>query len=153
MNRRKMIQSSALAVGGFCTCSMTFGKDIPKSNCCFTPEIEPSSLSFSKEKIIVDLEKASTISEPGYAAFIIDEERGIDLILVQDATKKFRALQRLCTHGGRSVSYIPEREMLQCNNYNHSTFELNGEVYNGPAPTSLISYIVDRKDSFLEISL
>lgn len=153
MNRRKMLLSSALAAGGLCTCSMLIGKDIPRSNCCFTPEIEPESLSIGPDKIVIDLGKAPTINRPGYASFIIDEERGIDLILVQDTSKNFRALQRLCTHGGRSVSYIPERALLQCNNYNHSTFDLSGEVYNGPAPKALEHYEVKQIDNTLEILL
>lgn len=153
MNRRKMLHSSALAAGGLCTCSLLFGKDIPKSNCCFTPEIEPKSISIGIDNIVIDLAKAQTINEPGYAAFIIDEERGIDLILVQDTSKNFHALQRLCTHGGRSVSYIKERAMLQCNNYNHSTFDLDGEVYNGPAPKSLEHYEVIHNNNTLEIIL
>ncbi len=153
MKRRKMLHSSALAIGGLCSCAYLFGKDNLKSNCCFTPEIEAESLSIEANIIQIDLKKAASINEPGYASFIIDQERNIDLILVHDDSGKFHALQRLCTHGGRSLSYINQRGLLQCNNYNHSTFKLNGEVYNGPAPTALKSYPIMLKNNFLEISL
>jgi len=148
MKRRKMLHSSALAIGGLCSCAYLFGKDNLKSNCCFTPEIEADSLSIKANITQIDLDKAASINEPDYASFIIDQERNIDLILVHDMDGKFHALQRLCTHGGRSVSYIKERKLLQCNNYNHSTFELSGVVYNGPAPTSLAFYHVNKKDTF-----
>jgi len=153
MNRREMIQKSSLLAGGFCTCSIVFGKDDPRSNCCFTPEIEKQSLSFKDGKILINLEVAQTIKDPGYAAFIINEEKEIDLILVHAEKGEFFALQRLCTHGGRSVSYIRERGKLQCNNYNHSTFDLSGEVFKGPAPRQLESYPVEIKNNQLKISI
>ncbi|MFC2126373.1 ubiquinol-cytochrome c reductase iron-sulfur subunit [Bacteroidota bacterium] len=153
MNRREMLLKSSLLAGGFCTCSNIFGKDDPRSNCCFTPEIEPECLAFRDGKAIIDLDRTHTINEPGYAAFIIDEEKGIDIILVHADEGEFYALQRLCTHGGRSISYIHERGKLQCNNYNHSTFDLSGEVFKGPAPRSLVSYPVELNMNQLEISV
>ena len=148
-----MLQKSALLAGGFCTCSIVFGNDDPRSNCCFTPEIEKDCISFLEDKIVINLNDSHAIKEPGYAAFIINEEKGIDLILVHANGGEFYVLQRLCTHGGRSVSYIRERGKLQCNNYNHSTFDLSGEVFKGPAPRPLESYPVEVKRNQLEISI
>ena len=45
-------------------------------------------------------------------------------------------------HGGQTVSYNRKRHLLQCNNFNHSNFGLDGSVIKGPAETSLKSYPV-----------
>jgi len=153
MKRRKMMHTTLLAIRGMCACLPGSGKDTVKSNCCFTPQIEHESLSISEDQITIDLQKSFTIQERGYAALIIDSQQNLDMILVHDLDGHFHCLERFCTHGGRALSFIKERNLLQCNNYNHSTFELDGDVYNGPAPAALKSYPLDRLGDVLTIQL
>lgn len=147
------MHNTLLAMGGLCTCLPGVSKDTIKSNCCFTPEIEQDSLIISKDKIAVNLKKAKTIQHPGYAALIMDNQKNINIILVHDIDGNFHCLERFCSHAGRALSFIKERNLLQCNNYNHSTFDLDGEVYNGPAPIALETYDVVVNNYLLKIKL
>lgn len=151
MKRRKMIRDSLLTVSGICTCPLSFASDEHKSNQCVTPQLEEESITFLKDTIHIDRDKAVTIAEQGFAGYIIDNKRNINLIIVHDEFGEFHALERLCTHGGRSLSYIKGRNLLQCNNFNHSTFSLSGEVYNGPAPKAIRSFQVDQRENSITI--
>lgn len=45
------------------------------------------------------------------------------------------------------------RGLLQCNNFNHSNFDLSGQVVKGPAETPLKSYPVKLVDDTLVVVL
>ena len=138
-SRRKMLKSSALAAGGLCSWRVLdlFAKP---SDCCNTPDLEPDSYTVEKDRIVVDLNAAPSLAHPGHAAFISVPEREIELIIVRPDRDSYVALSRFCTHGGQVLSYVRQRRLLQCNNYNHSLFELDGTVYKGPAPKPLARF-------------
>lgn len=147
------MHTTLLAMGGMCACLPGMSNDTVKSNCCFTPQIESESINISGYQITVNLQKALSIQEPGYAALVINRQQDLNIILVHDLDGNFHCLERFCTHAGRALSFIKERNLLQCNNYNHSTFELDGDVYNGPAPVSLKSYPLKQSGDLLTIQL
>ena len=151
MNRRKMIQSSAILIGGICLCKNALGLDIPQSTCCFTPDIERESLSFGDKSLIIDLLKAPSIAQKGKAAYVDGLEKDLKIIVVRVKRNKFYALSRFCTHGNQAISYIAERQLLQCNSYNHSLFDLDGNVWKGPAPQPIKVYPIKYMDNRLEI--
>ena len=153
MTRRNMIFNSALLLGGVCVCRMARGASGPRSTCCTTPDLETESLVIGEKSLTIDLAKAPSLSAVGSAANIINPERSLQIILVRRGKKQFVALSRLCTHGQQVVSYNPKRDVLQCNNFNHAIFNLNGQVVKGPAPTPLKSYPVALKNGRLEIVL
>jgi len=148
-----MIQNSALLAGGVCMCQEAFGAAGKKSTCCTTPDLEPESLKIEEKSIMVDLTKAPSLSEVGHAAFIIDKERSIDIIVVRAEKEKYYALSRLCTHGRQVLSYNCHRGVLQCNSFNHSIFALDGQVVKGPAPVPLKTYAVTIEQKKLKILL
>jgi Rieske Fe-S protein len=135
-----MIRQSALIAGGICTCNALLADDLLKSTCCNTPEIPQDYYRLSNEGIIVDLTKVKVLDTPGYAALIIDGEKGLQIIIVRPAENDYIALSRICTHGGNVLSYNPKRNILQCNNYNHAIFNLEGQVVKGPAEDPLHVY-------------
>lgn len=151
MNRRKMLQSSALLIGGACICNNTLGLDIPQSTCCFTPDIEPESLTKGEHSFIIDLTKAPSLAKKGNAVYVDNKEKEIRTILVRVKKNRFQAFSRHCTHGNQALSYIPERKLLQCNSYNHSLFDLDGSVWKGPAPDPIKVYPVKYDKNRLEI--
>jgi Rieske Fe-S protein len=154
MERREMLLRSVYTLGGICLCAKTFSDDPERSNCCYTPLIESESVHYQGSNIFIDLEKAISIQDPGYAAYLVDEVRNIQLIIFQVEEGEYYALSRFCTHGGQVVSYIRERQLVQCNNFNHSIFRLNGSVYKGPAPVPLPSFPVkvDGRNLIIELS-
>jgi nitrite reductase/ring-hydroxylating ferredoxin subunit len=152
MNRRDLLRRASLVLGGGCLCHVARGATA-KSTCCSTPDLEPASLSYGDTTLTVDLAQAPSLAEVGDAAFLVNAERQLELILVRAAPDRFVALSRNCTHGGQVVSYARKRGAIICNNYNHSVFDLDGQVVKGPAGTPLKSYPVTLKDGRLEIAV
>jgi len=138
-------------MGGVCLCNRSFGQDTPQSTCCYTPDLEPESITYEKESLIIDLSKAPSLAQNGSAAYVDDEGKDVKIILVRAKKNSFYALSRFCTHGYQAISYVAERKLLQCNSYNHSLFDLDGSVWKGPAPKPIKVYPVEYKNNKLEI--
>ena len=151
MDRRDMLKKSALMAGSICLCR-TLGADDPvESTCCITPEIEPEALIFKENSVIINLAKTSALQRSGQAVYVDYPEKKARMIVVREKRNKYHALSRLCTHGGQALSYIPERNMLQCNSYNHSIFTLEGTLWKGPAPEDIQAYEIISGNHTLEI--
>lgn len=142
VSRRQMLRQSTLVAGSLCTCQVLHAFT-GKSDCCNTPDLEPESCRIDDDRITIDLTKSLSISEPGHAAIVSCPDKKIELIIVHSEVNRFVALSRFCTHGRQVLSYNHQRRLLQCNSYNHSLFDLDGEVWKGPAPKALDSYSVE----------
>ena len=151
MDRREMLQKSALLVGSICLCSNINADDPPESTCCFTPEIEQECLTFAENSIIINLGATKTLKKNGQAVYVDYPEKDIKMIVVREKRDKYYALSRLCTHGGQALSYVPQRNKLQCNSFNHSVFNLDGTVWKGPAPDAIRSFDIVSGSKSLEI--
>ena len=151
-SRRTMLKTTAMTTGAICTCGALAATTRP-SDCCNTPDLEPESYTISTDRIVVDISKAASLAEPGFAAFISYPDRDIELIVVRSDVDSFAVLSRFCTHGRQVLSYNQKRGLLQCNNYNHSLFELNGKVFKGPAAKPLASFQTEFSDGTLTILL
>lgn len=151
ITRRDLISGSAMAAGGICLCQSAGGNVRP--TCCNTPELEPSSLTIHADRLIIDLAQAPSLAEVGSSVNIIEPKSSLDLIVVHAAKHRYCALAGLCTHWPRPLSYIPSRGVLQCNNFNHSIFDLEGRVVKGPAPKPIRKYAVRLTAGMLEVEL
>lgn len=120
---------------------------------CDTPDLDRDCLTFHEERVVVDLAKAPELAVAGNAANLIDRRRSVELIVVHVEEGIYCALSRFCTHAGRTLAYIRSRKLLQCTNFNHSCFELDGNVRKGPAEVPLASHRVRVRDGLLEIDL
>ncbi|OHB67622.1 MAG: hypothetical protein A2Y76_00950 [Planctomycetes bacterium RBG_13_60_9] len=153
MSRRDMIRASAALVGGVCGCRMAGEPTASQSTCCGTPDLEPESVTFEPGGLTIDLSKAPSLRNVGSAAYIVNQDKSLQIIVVHADKKRYRALSRLCTHGGQVISYNRTRGMLQCNNFNHSIFDLDGNVWKGPAKQPLKSYPVILVEDTLAIAM
>jgi Rieske Fe-S protein len=153
MSRRDVIRASALLVGGVCSCRMAGDPQAAQSTCCGTPDIEPESVTVGQGRVTIDLKSARSLAKVGSAAYVVDQDKSLQLIVVHAGKRKYFALSRLCTHGGQVISYNRNRGLLQCNNFNHSIFDLDGEVWKGPAEKPLTSYAVTLVEDRLVIAV
>lgn len=153
MTRREMIGAGALLVGSACGCRTGGDSTAPRSTCCSTPDIEPESVTYGPGGLTIDLLKAPSLREVGSAAYVVNEARSLQIIVVHAEKRTYCVLSRLCTHGGQVISYNRERGMLQCNNFNHAIFLLDGRVWKGPAEKPLKSYAVVLVEDALVISV
>jgi Rieske Fe-S protein len=151
MDRREMLQKSAVLVGSMCLCRSVSADDPPESTCCITPEIEQECLTFKENGIIIDLRKTETLERNGQAVYVDYPDKDLKMIVVRVKRNRYHALSRLCTHGGQALSYVTERKLLQCNSFNHSLFNLDGTVFKGPAPEPIRSFKTILEDERLEI--
>jgi nitrite reductase/ring-hydroxylating ferredoxin subunit len=150
LTRRTLLQQAALLLVGGCICRHASGAK-PQADCCFTPHIEPESLRFEGSQLLVDLKTAKALASIPSAAYVVDAERDLQMIILRLGRRRFAAFSRLCTHASQVISFVQERGLLQCNNYNHSTFDLEGQVYKGPADKPLARYPVHLQDGVLRI--
>ena len=151
MNRREMLQKSAILVGSICICKTIHADDPLVSTCCITPEIEQQCLTFKENSLVIDLEQTATLQRNGQAVYVDYPEKYLKMIVIRENKNKYYALSRLCTHGGQALSYVQERRKLQCNSFNHSIFNLDGTVWKGPAPTDIRAFEVITGNNKLEI--
>ncbi len=152
MSRREMLQAGALLASSVCGCRTLGEPGAPRSTCCDTPELEPESVAFGPGGLTIDLLKAPSLREVGNAAYVVNKARNLELIVVHAEKQTYCALSRLCTHGGQVISYNRDRGMLQCNNFNHSLFDLAGRVWKGPAQKPLTTYSVTLVEQALVIA-
>lgn len=153
MSRRDMMRVSVLLAGGVCGCRAVKGPSSPRSTCCNTPDLEAGSLTVEWDRFVIDLKKAPSLGEVGNAVYVTDEVRSLKLIVVHAGKREYFALSRLCTHGGQTISFNRKRGLLQCNNFNHSIFDLSGGIVKGPAETPLKSYPVTLLGDRLVIAI
>ena len=153
MTRREMMGAGALLVSSVCGCRMGDDSTAPRSTCCSTPDIEPESVTYGSGGLTIDLLKAPSLRKVGSAAYVVNEARSLQLIVVHAQERTYCVLSRLCTHGGQVISYNRQRGMLQCNNFNHAIFLLDGRVWKGPAEKPLKSYAVVLVEDALVISV
>lgn len=140
MTRREVMGAGVLLAGCMCGCRTEGDPAASRSTCCDTPALEPESVTLGSGGLTIDLLKAPSLQEVGSSAYVIDKSRSLHLIVVHPEKRRYCVLSRLCTHGGQVVSYNRLRGVLQCNNFNHSIFDLNGRVLKGPAERPLVSY-------------
>jgi nitrite reductase/ring-hydroxylating ferredoxin subunit len=137
-----MMGAGALLAGCICGCRTGGDPKIPRSTCCSTPDLEPESVTYGPGGLTIDLLKAPSLKDIGSAAYLVNEAKSLQLIVVHTEKQVYCVLSRLCTHGGQVISYNHERGMLQCNNFNHAIFLLDGRVWKGPAEKPLKAYPV-----------
>ena len=152
VSRRKMIRTAAIITGGICSCRFLMAGDV-QSTCCNTPEIPADCYTVTENCIAIDLDKQMILNGPGDAASVVDAENNFQIIIVSPSENEYVALCRICTHGGNVVSYNNKRNILQCNNYNHSIFDLKGQVVKGPATEPLHMYPVRIEKNRLLLTL
>jgi len=149
ITRRDVLRAGAIAGAG-CLCSAS-----PQSprTCCITPELDPASITHEDSRLLIKLDRAPELREVGSSANLIDEARRLDLIIVHSEPGRYCTLAGLCTHYPRPLTYLPGRRVLQCNNFNHSTFALDGSVVKGPATKPTAAFRTTRKGRVLVVEL
>jgi Rieske Fe-S protein len=115
-----------------------------------TPEIFPDALHVENGNLIIDLNQAGSLKEPGGSGklTIVDPVNGekIKIIVIHPGDGEYIAFADRCTHGGRELNYLHDNRQLKCSSFGQSTFTLQGEVVKGPAkePVEIFELQVNR---------
>jgi len=141
MNRREMVQK--FVVGGYV---LLLVPSVLKS-CTKDPAPDPAGGGPAGKEINLDLAMAdnSTLNTAGASKVV----QGI--IIVNTGTS-FIALSSVCTHEGCTVGYDSVSGTIKCPCHG-SQFTTSGSIVNGPAPTPLKSYAINKTGTVLTIAL
>jgi Rieske Fe-S protein len=153
ITRRDSIQRTAWLLGGLCACQMSQGADVPHSTSSFTPVLEEGSYEVREKQIRVDLGKTKMLSSNGDAVILNDQQHQLNLVVIRLGPEKYKVLTAACTHAGRPLAYNRHRKVLQCVNFHHSIFDLEGRVVKGPAPDPIKTYAAQTSRGVLTIAL
>ena len=140
VDRRRFLQSS-----------MLFGGIVPL--CCTTPAAPPGSVRFEGSTLVLDLMQIPDLGEVGSACAVVDEGRKLNLIVARPEARRFVALDRTCTHGGASCTYMHKRRSLRCTSLNHAEYSLDGTLLHGRTHGNLRAYRLRLNGPRLEIDL
>ena len=142
MNRRELIQKVLLGTTALIV--------IPSAitSCSKDPGPDPGPGPVPGSKITIDLTLAA------YSALNNDGGTKIvqTIIVANTGGGVFIALSSVCTHEGCTVAYFLASDNIQCPCHG-SVYSKSGSVVNGPAPTALKSYIVNKAGNILTINL
>ena len=151
ISRRELIKKSSAFIALSC---FKWNYPLKESfSCCDTPILDPGSYHLNQDHLEINLNKALAIQKTGDAAYYKNEDIPVNIIIIKNDKKQYSVLDRSCTHAGRDVSYVKDRELVQCNNFSHSTFSLKGNVVKGPAKRPLKQYDVFVNENQLVIRL
>jgi nitrite reductase/ring-hydroxylating ferredoxin subunit len=121
--------------------------------CCMTPALPRNAITISGGLITVDVRNIPELRRTGAAFSLVDEGRGINLILIHQERGKYVAMDRSCTHGGAQCTYNPKRRTLQCTSLNHAEYDLRGTLLHGRTHGNLRTYQTVTSGSTIEITL
>jgi nitrite reductase/ring-hydroxylating ferredoxin subunit len=121
--------------------------------CCSTPLAPPASFRFEGATLVVDLARVPELRHAGSATALVDESRKLNLLVVRAEARRYAVLDRACTHGGASCTYMHKRRTLRCTSLNHAEYNLDGALLHGRTHGNLRAYALRVDGSRLEIDL
>ncbi|MBI4906902.1 MAG: Rieske 2Fe-2S domain-containing protein [Acidobacteria bacterium] len=77
----------------------------------------------------------------------------MNLIVARTEAKHFVALNRACTHGGASCTYMHKSRTLRCTSLNHAEYTLDGTLLHGRTHGNLRAYHLRLNGPYIEIDL
>jgi Rieske Fe-S protein len=116
------------------------------------PTIE-GAWSYTEGVLSLDLSKLPELGELGGAVRIEGDVLPEPLLVVQGEDGNFYAFKNVCTHAGRMIDPLAGTMTLQCCSLSKSTFDYQGNVLSGPAPSPLTSYPLALEGDRLLITL
>ncbi|TVQ09469.1 MAG: hypothetical protein EA361_15445 [Bacteroidetes bacterium] len=154
-NRREFLKTMGIATlcactgaAGFNSCSMI--KGVSK-----TTPIPSEAITHNGNFLMIDLEQSAFLQITGRAGKIsLEDEDQTKIIVVHHSPGQYKAFSDRCTHGGRELNYLHEKEQLQCSSFGHSAFKLtNGHVIKGPAEGPLAIYPTSKSGNILNVQI
>jgi nitrite reductase/ring-hydroxylating ferredoxin subunit len=116
------------------------------------PPSQPNCWRHSENKIIIDLEHAPELAQPGGALRLEGKNLSQRVLVIHGEDGKFHAFQNSCQHMGRRLDPVPGTDTVQCCSVGKSTYDLNGNVVYGPAKGPVKVLSAKRSGESLEIA-
>ena len=122
-----------------------FGKPATK------PPQDNDCWSFSDGVLLIELEKAPELSEPGGALRLEADELPNKVLVIHGDDGQYHAFKNVCTHGKRCLDPVPGGGTVQCCSVGKSTYDYNGNVLRGSAKENIVVYPVKVDNGNLKV--
>ena len=142
MNRRDLVQKVLLGSTALIVMPSAL------TSCEKDPASDPGPGPNPGTKITIDLTLPANSALIGDGGSLVVQS----IIVVNTGSMAFIALESICTHQGCTVEYNIGAGNFQCPCHG-SVYSKTGTVINGPAPTALKSYPVNKAGDILSISI
>lgn len=135
LDRAVSLGAVGITAAGLCVCVLS--GCVQKDQ---TPSIPAKWLEVKEDRVVIHVEQVSALARVGSAAKFDHPRRAERVVVVHVASGQFVALSALCTHRGKALVYDAKAKQLQCINFGHSRFGLDGNPLEGPARSPLHVY-------------
>ena len=116
--------------------------------------IDPECWSFSGDKILIDLNRATELKKPGGALRLEGGELPMRVLVMRGDDGKFHALHNRCTHiGHRRLDPVPGSGAVQCCSVGKSTYTYDGKKIYGPPTGTIKTFKVEAEGDRLIVFL
>jgi len=124
-----------------------FGKPVTK------PPQNDGCWSFSDDVLLIQLDKAPELSNPGGGIRIEGETLPFRVLVIHGDDGQYHAFRNVCTHGKRCLDPVPGGGTVQCCSVGKSTFDYDGKVLRGSAKENIVVYPVKEENGKLIVTL
>ncbi|MGD8457768.1 MAG: Rieske (2Fe-2S) protein [Anaerolineales bacterium] len=152
LSRRSFIKLTGAAGTAFLLSSCNIKDSILGTPETQLPIIE-GAWSYTNGTLSLDLSKLPELDELGGAVRIEGAVLPDPILVVLGEDGDYYAFKNACTHGGRMIDPVAGTMTLQCCSLSRSTYDYQGSVISGPAPSPLTSYPLAVEGEQLLITL
>jgi len=115
--------------------------------------VDPECWSYSDGRVIIDLEKAPELAEPGGAVRIEGDILPDRLMVFRGDDGEFYAFSNRCSHAGRKMDPVPGSGTVMCCSVSRSTYDYRGAILSGPVKKNARVYPAEAEGGRLTITL
>jgi nitrite reductase/ring-hydroxylating ferredoxin subunit len=121
--------------------------------CITKPPVDEGCWVFENGRIIVDLARATELSERNGAVRL--EKKGLPerMLVIHGDDGKYHAFRNKCAHAKRRMDPVPGTRYVQCCSVGKSIFEYDGRRVSGSAKKNIQVYPVRIENKKLVISI
>ena len=154
MNRRKFIKRAGITSACICGSALIYHTGAA-NKMINVFEAADDTYKVEGDKLIIDLESNKKLSAGEDALKLKFNYKGekMKVLVFRKQPDTYMAFENRCTHGGMSLKYKSESGELRCTSFGASSFDLEGNVTGGPAPSPLKKFEVEQKENLLYVSL
>ena len=120
--------------------------------CATKKPLDAGCWAFENGKLVVDLDRAPELKDPGGAIRIEDKTLPERVVIVHGIDGGYFAFKNRCTHAGRRLDPVPGTQHVQCCSIGKSTFDYDGKRLSGTAEKPVTTYAVDVEDKKLIVA-
>ena len=121
---------------------------------CQTKPLSSDLWSLEEDKVRVKLSQMPEPLQKGGAVYLKGQGLDKPILILRTEDDQYLAFANRCTHLlGRKLDPVPGESVLRCCSIFHSTFDLEGNRFSGPARKPLTRYEVEKSDGDLIITL